>query len=130
MLEMASAYLDGLEWLESLAVLLVRVAVGAMFGLSGWHKLFVPERRRILEQTLKHDSIPCVQLNAPMIAVTELTAGVLLLLGFLATLAATALAVVTLGAIAFDAWRKVGEKQPITWIENFLYQPKSFIWLS
>ncbi len=124
MLESATAYLDGLEWLESFAVLLVRVAVGAMFALSGWHKLVVPERRRLLKQTLKHDNIPCVQLNAPMIAATELIAGVLLLLGFLATLAATGLAVVTLGAISFDAWRKVGVKQPITWIENFLYLPE------
>ena len=63
MLGLASVYLDGLEWLEPYAMLLVRVAVGAMFALSGWHKLFVPERRRVLEQTLKHDDIPYAQLN-------------------------------------------------------------------
>jgi putative oxidoreductase len=118
----------GAQSLEWLAVLLARVGVGAMFAISGWHKLFLPERRRLLLETLTRTGIPCVHLQAPAVAATELVAGMLLVVGLLTPAASAALLVIVVVAIVTVSAPDVDADRPPNWLENFLYLPE-FLYL-
>jgi hypothetical protein len=66
------------EWL---AILLARLAVGLLFFLSGRSKLFVPERREQMRQTLLEAHVPFPEFNALFVSTIEFVFGLLLILG-------------------------------------------------
>lgn len=105
-------------------ILVARVSVGLMFAISGWHKLRDPTRHQQLVETLERASIPCPWMTGPLIATTELVAGVCLAAGFLAIPAAAALLVLTTVAIATVAVKQVKARRVANWLENFLYLPE------
>lgn len=68
-------------------VLVARVAVDLLFFLSGRGKLFVPERREQMRQTLIEARVPFPEFNAVFVSAVEFGCGLLLVLGALTPLA-------------------------------------------
>ena len=58
-----------------IAFALNRIAVGAFFMLSGYHKLFNAERHRTLADELKALGVPAVGFNQWWVPAVEFTAG-------------------------------------------------------
>lgn len=113
--------LHSLEWV---GILLARVAVGLLFFLSGRAKLFVPEQRDQMHQTLIEAHVPFPDFNAIFISILEFVCGLLLVIGALTPLACVMLGCVMVVAIATSAIRKVKAPCPIAWLAEFLYLPE------
>jgi putative oxidoreductase len=109
------------EWL---GILLARLAVGLLFFLSGRGKLFVPERREQMRQTLIEAHVPFPEFNAVFASAVEFVCGFLLILGALTPLACALLAFVMLMAIATIALRNIKATCPVGWLSEFLYLPE------
>jgi putative oxidoreductase len=60
------------EWL---AILVARLAVGLLFFLSGRSKLFVPEGREQMCQTLLEPHVPFPEFNALFVSTVEFVFG-------------------------------------------------------
>jgi uncharacterized membrane protein YphA (DoxX/SURF4 family) len=77
----------GFGWTD-LAISLNRVAVGAFFMLSGYHKLFNAERHRLFADELRALGVPALGFNQWWVPLVEFSAGGAVLIGLLAPLAA------------------------------------------
>ena len=64
----------GVGWTD-LAMTLNRIAVGAFFMLSGYHKLFNAERHRTVVDELKALGVPRVGFNQWWVPLVEFSAG-------------------------------------------------------
>lgn len=121
--------------LEPYALLLVRVALGLFFAISGANKLFVAARRQIMFETLVKANVPFPHPMTYFVSAVEFVGGLLLIVGFLSTLACLALLVNMLVAILttnLPAMQK--GLSPLNWLDDFLYLPEVlyvliFIWL-
>ncbi len=113
--------LHSLEWL---GILLARVSVGVLFFLSGRGKLFVPERREQMRQTLIEAHVPFPDLNAAFVSTVEFVCGFLLVIGALTPLASAMLGGVMIVAIGTAAIRKIKAPSPLGWLAEFLYLPE------
>jgi putative oxidoreductase len=109
------------EWA---GILLARIAIGLLFFLSGRGKLFVPERRKQMHQTLIEAHVPFPEFNAVFVSAVECVCGLLLILGALTPLACALLAFVMLTAIGMIAIRNIKATCPLGWISEFLYLPE------
>src|SRR6266487_4621800 len=99
----ARTFLSELHSWEWLGILLARIAVGLLFFLSGRGKLFVPERREQMRQTLIEAHVPFPDLNALFVSTVEFVCGLLLVLGAVTPLACAMLTCVMVVAIATTA---------------------------
>lgn len=127
-------FLGGLHSLEWIGILLARVAVGLLFFLSGRGKLFVPERREQMRQTLIDAHVPFPELNAIFVSIVEFVCGLLLLFGALTPLACVMLACVMIVALATTAIPNIKASPPLDWLAEFLYLPEALylvilVWL-
>jgi uncharacterized membrane protein YphA (DoxX/SURF4 family) len=107
-----------------LAIALNRIAVGAFFMLSGYHKLFNAERHRSIVDELKALGVPAVGFNQWWVPLVEFTAGSAVLVGLLAPLAALGLLVIILVAMATSGRRRIKLYKPIDEsdrIDDWLY---------
>jgi putative oxidoreductase len=123
--------LNSLEWL---GIFLARVAVGLLFFISGRGKLFVPERREQMRQTLIEAHVPFPGLNAVVVSTVEFVCGLLLVLGALMPLVCALLACLMIVAIATIAIRNIKASSAAEWLAAFLYLPEPLylvilIWL-
>jgi putative oxidoreductase len=109
------------EWL---AILLARLAVGLLFFLSGRGKLFVPERREQIRETLVAAHVPFAEFNAVFVATVEFVFGSFLVLGFATPLACVMLGCVMIMAIATTAIRNIKAPPLLDWLSEFLYLPE------
>ena len=119
--------LNGFGWTET-ALTVNRVAVGAFFMLSGYHKLFNAERHRGLVDELKSLGVPAVGFNQWWVPTVEFTAGGGVLIGLLAPLAALGLLVIILVAMATSGRQRVKLYKPINEadrIDDWLYLPET-----
>src|SRR5258708_35066831 len=116
-------FLNELHSLEWLGILLARIAIGLLFFLSGRAKLFVPERREQMRQTLIKAHVPFPEFNAAFVSTVEFVCGLLLVLGAVTPLASALLAGVIIVAIATTAIRNVKATSPTEWLPGFLYFP-------
>jgi putative oxidoreductase len=116
--------LNELHSWEWLGTLLARIAVGLLFFLSGRGKLFVPERREQMRQTLIEAHVPFPECNAVFVSAAEFVCGLLLILGALTPLACVLLACVMITAIATTAIRNIKGSSPLNWLAEFLYVPE------
>ena len=116
----------GVGWTD-LAITLNRIAVGAFFMLSGYHKLFNAERHRSVVDELKALGVPAVGFNQWWVPLVEFTAGGAVLIGLLAPLAALGLLVIILVAIATSGRKRLALYKPIDRadrLDDFLYLPE------
>ena len=120
----ARAFISELHSLEWIAIFLARVAVGLLFFLSGRAKLFVPERRKEMRQTLIKAHVVFPEFNAVFVSTVEFVCGLLLVLGLLTPLATALLAGVMIVAIATTGIRKIKATWPAEWLAGFLYLPE------
>ena len=95
---MMDVLFNGVGWTD-IALTLNRIAVGAFFALSGYHKLFNPQRHRALTDQLKELGIHALGFNQWWVPTVEFTAGSALVIGILAPLAAFGLLFLILVAI-------------------------------
>src|SRR6202046_4063038 len=116
----------GLGW-TSVALTLNRIAVGAFFMLSGFHKLFNADRHRTVVDELKALGIHAVGFNQWWVPLVEFSAGAAVLVGLLAPLAALGLLVLILVAIVTSGPQRIKLYKPIDEadrIDDWLYLPE------
>ena len=117
----------GVGWTD-LAMTLNRIAVGAFFMLSGYHKLFNAERHRSFTEELKGLGVHAVGFNQWWVPLVEFSAGGAVVIGLLAPLAALGLLVVILVAGATSGRRRIKLYKPIDEadrIDDWLYLPET-----
>jgi putative oxidoreductase len=128
------ALLGGNE-LEQYAILLVRVSIGLFFAISGGNKLFVAGGTKPVYDTLVEANIPFPHKTAYFVAGVEFVCGSLLAVGFLSSLASTALLIDMIVATLTEALSTLPKGlSPLSWLDDFLYLPEVlyilfFIWL-
>jgi uncharacterized membrane protein YphA (DoxX/SURF4 family) len=118
---------NGVGWID-IALSLNRIAVGAFFMLSGYHKLFNAERHRTVVDELKALGVPAVGFNQWWVPLVEFTAGGGVLIGLLAPLAALGLLVIILVAMATSGRQRLKLYKPIDEadrIDDWLYLPET-----
>ena len=114
-------FLSELHAWQWLGILLARVVVGPLFFLSGHRKLFVPERREQMRQTLVEAHVPFPEFNAVFVSTVEFVFGFLLIAGALTPLACVMLSGVMIVAIATTAIRNIKATSPLGWFSEFFY---------
>ena len=122
-----------LEWLP---ILVARVSLGLFFAVSGYNKLFVPEKHADLIQLMTDIGIPFPAFMALFLACVEFFGGLLLMLGLFTAFCAIALTIAMIVAIVTVEIEHVIPKGigPLDWMSWFLYLPQVmyiilFVWL-
>ena len=115
--------LTGLSEWQWLGAFMARMAVGLLFFLSGRGKLFVPERREQMRESLVAAGIPFASINAIFVSTVEFVFGLLLILGALTPLACIMLGGVMVVAIA-TATKNIKTPPLLGWLSEFLYLPE------
>ncbi len=105
-------------------ILIARLAVGLLFFLSGRGKLFVPERREQMRETLVAAHVPFPELNALFVSTVEFAFGLLLIFGAITPLACAMLSGVMIVAIATTAIRNIKATSLLGWLSEFFYLPE------
>jgi putative oxidoreductase len=116
----------GVGW-TNVAVTLDRVAIGAFFMLSGYHKLFNADRHRLIVDELKALGVPALRFNQWWVPLVEFSAGGAVLIGLFAPLAALGLLVIIVVAIATSGRQRMKLFKPIDEadrLDDFLYLPE------
>jgi putative oxidoreductase len=117
----------GIGW-SDIALTLNRVAVGAFFMLSGYHKLFNAERHRTVVDELKALGVHAVGFNQWWVPLVEFSAGGAVLVGLWAPLAALGLLVIIVVAAATSGRQRINLYKPIDEgdrIDDWLYLPET-----
>src|SRR3984885_13321883 len=117
----------GIGWTD-IAMTLNRIAVGAFFFLSGYHKLFNAERHRTVVDELKALGVPAVGFNQWWVPLVEFSAGGAVLIGLLAPLAALGLLVIIVVAMAPPGGQQTQLYKPIDEadrLDDWLYLPET-----
>ncbi|HEY2526376.1 MAG TPA: DoxX family membrane protein [Xanthobacteraceae bacterium] len=117
---------NGVGWTD-IALTLNRVAVGLFFMLSGYHKLFNPERHRALADQLRELGVHAAGFNQWWVPLIEFTAGGAVVVGLLAPLAALGLLVLILVALVTSGPQRIKAYKPIDEadrIDDWLYLPE------
>jgi putative oxidoreductase len=133
--ELIQFALQGNGTLEQYAILLVRVAIGGFFAISGANKLFVPGGTKPVYDTLVKAKVPFPRQTAYFVASVEFVGGSMAAVGFLTSVACTALLIdMTVATLtqAIDTLPK--GLSAINWLDDFLYLPEVlyvlfFAWL-
>lgn len=103
------------------------MALGAFFAISGYHKLFNASRHATLTRTLEDDGGHGVPITRWLLPCGEFTGGLaLIIIGLLSVIAAFGLFVISAGAIALDAVKRIRAWQPLDrpdWLGDLLYVP-------
>ena len=110
------------------ALTLNRVALGAFFAISGYHKLFNASRHATLTRTLQDDGVHAIPIMRWLLPSAEFSGGWALILGLMSVLAAFGLFVICIGALALDAVKRIRSWQPIDradWLGDLLYVPEA-----
>ena len=123
-MSLVRTFLTELHAREWIGILIARLAVGLLFFLSGRGKLFVPERREQMRQTLCQARVPFPELNAACISAVEFVFGLFLILGALTPITCAMLGCLMIVAIATTAIRNIKATSPLGWLSEFLYLPE------
>ncbi len=120
---------------EQYAILLVRVALGLFFAISGARKLFVAGASKEMYETLVMAKVPFPRQMVYFVASVEFIGGSVLTVGFLSTPACVALLIDMIVATLTNALSTLPKGlSPVDWLDDFLYLPEVlyvlfFIWL-
>jgi putative oxidoreductase len=127
--------LQGNANLEAYAILLVRIALGLFFAVSGGNKLFVASRTQAMYETLVAAKVPLPRRMTYFLSAVEFGGGCLLILGLLSSLVSLALLADMLVAILTTKLSVMPKGlSPLNWLDDFLYLPEVlyalfFVWL-
>jgi putative oxidoreductase len=127
--------LSGDGGLEQYAILLVRVAIGLFFAISGGNKLFVAGGTKPVYETLVKAKVPFPRQTAYFVASVEFLGGSLVTVGFLSSPACVALMIDMIVATLTSSLSTLPKGlSPLSWLDDFLYLPEVlyvlfFIWL-
>lgn len=116
----------GIGWAD-IALTLNRIAVGMFFMLSGYHKLFNPQRHRAFADELRGLGVHAIGFNQWWVPTIEFSAGSAVVIGLLAPLAALGLLVITVVAIATSGPQRIKIYKPIDEadrLDDWLYLPE------
>jgi putative oxidoreductase len=116
--------LTGLREWQWLGAFIARLAVGLLFFLSGRSKLFVPQRREQMRESLVAAGIPFASINAIFVSTVEFVFGLLLVLGAVTPLACIMLGGVMVVAIVSSALKNIKTPLLLGWLSEFLYLPE------
>ncbi|MGB7553845.1 MAG: DoxX family protein [Candidatus Korobacteraceae bacterium] len=125
----------GSHELEAYAILAVRIALGLFFAISGANKLFVAQQTQVMYETLVAANVPFPRVMTYFVSSVEFVGGLMLIAGFLSTLACLALLGDMLVAILTAKLSTLPKGvSPLNWLDNFLYLPEAlyalfFVWL-
>ena len=125
----------GSSGVEQYAILLVRVAIGLFFAISGANKLFVAGGTKPVYDTLVKAKVPFPRQTAYFVAGVEFVCGSLVTLGFLSSPASVALLIDMIVATLTEAISTLPKGlSPLSWLDDFLYLPEVlyvlfFVWL-
>lgn len=117
--------------LPGLVLFINRVVVGLFFAISGYHKIFLKQRHEQLVDTLKSDGIPAVNFFQWFVPWVELLAGMALIVGILAPLAAFGILALMTVAILTDGTKRVVEFAPVDKadaLDDVLYLSETTYW--
>ncbi len=121
------------EWLP---ILVARFSLGLFFAVSGYNKLFIPEKHEDLIQLMTNIGLPFPDVMALFLASVEFFGGLFLMVGFLSTFCAIALTIAMIVAIVMVEIDHVIPKGIgfLDWMSWFLYLPQVmyvilFVWL-
>jgi uncharacterized membrane protein YphA (DoxX/SURF4 family) len=112
----------------NVALTLNRVALGVFFAISGYHKLFNASRHATLTHTLQDDGVHDVALMRWLLPSGVFAGGWALILGLLSVPAAFGLFLISAGAVAFDAVKRIRSWRPLDhadWLGDLLYSPEA-----
>ena len=112
----------------NIALTLNRVVVGMFFMFSGYHKLFNRARHHEFADELRSLHVPAVEINQWRVPFVEFSAGVAVVIGLLAPLAALGLLAVILVANATSGRARIRAFKPIDRadrIDDWLYLPET-----
>ena len=123
-MSLVGTFLTELHALEWIGILVARLAVGLLFFLSGRSKLFVPERREQMRETLVAAGVPFPEFNTLLVSTVEFVFGLFLILGALTPITCAMLGCVMIMAIATIAIRNIKATSPLGWLSEFLYLPE------
>src|SRR5271155_1444083 len=113
--------LSGSSDLEQYAILLVRVAIGLFFAISGANKLFVAGGTKPVYETLVKAKVPFPQLTAYFVSGVEFVCGSLMTVGFLSSPASAALLIDMIVAILTSALSTMPKGlSPISWLDDYI----------
>jgi uncharacterized membrane protein YphA (DoxX/SURF4 family) len=113
--------------LGQVAYAFVRIATGLFFAISGYHKLFNPQRHATLVATLEADGVPLLKVNQWFVPMVEMGGGVALVIGLLTPIAAIGLACICTVACVVDGVKRIKGWGPIDkadYIDDLLYLPE------
>lgn len=112
---------------KDVALTVVRVAVGGFFAISGYNKLFRPDRHASLLANLTKNHIPCLPLMQWWVPGWELGGGLMMVVGLMSAFAAGVLLVICAVACACESRVKVEAYHPINGgdrVADYLYLPE------
>jgi putative oxidoreductase len=111
--------------LQPYAILLVRVAVGLFFAISGANKLFVAARTKTMYETLVAAKVPFPRLMTYFVSSAEFAGGSFVVVGFLSSVACVALSVDMLVAVLTTKLSTMPKGLSArNWLDNLLYLPE------
>ena len=113
--------LHGWQWV---GILVARITAGLLFFLSGRGKLFVPDRREQMRETLIAAHVPFPEFNAVFVSMVEFGCGLLLILGALTPVACVMLGGVMIVAIPTTAIGNIKASTLLGRLSEFLYLPE------
>ena len=117
--------LQGNSGLEQYAILLVRVAIGLFFAISGANKLFVAGGTKPVYDTLVKAKVPFPRQTAYFVASVEFVCGSLLTVGLLSSPACVTLLIDMIVATLTSAISTLPKGlSPLSWLDDFLYLPE------
>jgi putative oxidoreductase len=124
----AGNFVNDLHSLEWVGILMARSAAGLLFFLSGRAKLFVPERREQMHQTLIKAHVPFPNFNAVFVSAVEFVCGLLLVLGAVTPLASVLLASVMVVPSRRQQFLTSKQPRQRSGLRHFCICPRCFIW--
>jgi putative oxidoreductase len=125
-MSLVRTFLTELHAWEWIGILIARLAVGLLFFLSGRGKLFVPERREQIRETLVAAHVPFPEFNTLFVSMIEFVFGLLLILGAITPLVCVLLSSIMIVAIGTTAIRNIKATSSLGWLSEFLYLPEAF----
>jgi uncharacterized membrane protein YphA (DoxX/SURF4 family) len=113
--------------MPEVALTVNRVALGTFFIISGYHKLFNAERHAAITATMAADRIPLVSFNSWFVPCVEFSAGLALIVGLVAPLAALGLFCVCCVATLVDGLKRIPSYNPLNradYLADVFYLPE------